>query len=93
MNLGGHFWAVFPDLLEHATFSKPDTNMPPTCHQPPTTGRWPAVPAVPAVAQEDKKMPLLRDEVFVCKYFQLPGAPWGTACDITNMTFQVPEKN
>jgi len=37
---------------------------------------------------EDKKMPLLRDEVFVCKYFQLPGAPWGTACDITNMTFQ-----
>ena len=43
--------------------------------------------------QEEKKLPLLRDDVFVCKYFQLPGAPWGTACDITNMTFQVRGEN
>lgn len=34
----------------------------------------------------DKKLPLARDPLFVCRYLQLPGAPWGTRCDLTNLS-------
>ena len=34
---------------------------------------------------EETKLPLARDPVFVCRYFQQPGAPWGTKCDMRNM--------
>lgn len=36
---------------------------------------------------EEKKLPLQQNPVFNCRYFQKPGEPWGTPCEIGNMSF------
>lgn len=36
---------------------------------------------------EEKKLPLQQNPVFNCRFFQKPGEPWGTPCEISNMSF------